>query len=56
MIPLVAKPESAIVCGLLVSESLKFNVAVRVPSAVGPKTMLAVQLDAGAIVLPHVVL
>ena len=52
--PLAPRPLSATVCGLLASESLKFNVAVRVPVAVGPKIMFAVQLADGASVMPHV--
>lgn len=54
--PLVAKPESATLCGLLLSESAKFNVAVRVPVAVGPNTMFAVQLAPGASVVAQVLL
>lgn len=55
-VPLTPRPLSATVCGLLPSESLKFNVAARAPVAVGPKTMLAVQLAAGASVVPQVLL
>src|SRR6266568_3815869 len=46
-------PESATVCGLLVAESLKFSVAVRVPVVVGAKVMFAVQLPDAARLLPH---
>lgn len=54
--PVVERPETVIVCGLLLSESLKFNIALRLPVAVGPKTMLAVQLADGASVAPQVLL
>ena len=54
--PLVPKPETDTVCGLLLSESAKFNVAVRVPVAVGPKMMFAVQLAPAARVTPQVLL
>jgi hypothetical protein len=49
-------PLSATACGLLVSESVKLRVALRVPGAVGPKTTLAVQLAAAASVVPQVLL
>ena len=54
--PLVPRPDSETICGLLVSESAKFSVAVRVPVAVGPKRMLAVQLAPAASVAPQVLL
>jgi hypothetical protein len=54
--PLTARPESAIVCGLLPSESVKFRVAVLVPVAVGPKTMFAVQLAPDASIVLQVLL
>jgi hypothetical protein len=54
--PLVPSPESATVCGLLLSESLKLSVVVRVPVAVGPKRILAVQLAPAASAEPHVLL
>ena len=54
--PLMPRPESAIVWGLLPSESLKLRVAVRVPVAVGPNKMFAVQLVPGARVAPQVLL
>lgn len=54
--PLVPRPERATVCGLLPSESVKFKVAVRVPVAVGPKRMFAVQLAPAASVVPQVLL
>jgi hypothetical protein len=54
--PLVPRPDSATVCGLLVSESLKLRIAVRAPVAVGPKTMFAVQLAPAASVAPQVLL
>lgn len=54
--PLVPKPDTAMVCGLLLSESVKFKIAVRVPVAVGPKRMFALQLVAGASVAPQVLL
>ena len=54
--PLAPRPETATVCGLLPSESLKLSVAVRVPVAVGPKMILAVQLAPAASVEPHVLL
>ena len=54
--PLVPRPETATVCGLLLAESRKLSVAVRVPAAVGPKRMLAVQLAPAASVEPQVLL
>jgi hypothetical protein len=54
--PLVPKPDRATVCGLLLSESMKFSVAVLVPVAVGPKRTLAVQLTPDASVAPQVLL
>ena len=54
--PLVPRPETATVCGLLLSESLKLSVAVRVPVAVGPKMILTVQLAPAASAEPHVLL
>jgi hypothetical protein len=50
------KPVRAIVCGLPLSESLKFSSAVRVPVAVGPNTIFAVQLAPAASVVPQVLL
>jgi hypothetical protein len=52
----VPRPVRAMVCGLLPSESLKLSVAVRVPVAVGPNRMFAVQLAPAASVEPHVLL
>jgi hypothetical protein len=49
-------PVSATFCGLLLAESVKFNVADRLPVVVGPKMIFAVQLDAAARVVPHVLL
>ena len=54
--PAVPVPESATVWGLLVAESLKFKVAVRVPVAVGEKTIVAVQAAEAARLVPHVLL
>lgn len=54
VVPPVPNPESATVCGLGLALSLKFNVAVRVPLTVGPKTMLTVQLAEAARLVPHV--
>lgn len=54
--PLVPSPERAIVCGLSPSESWKLRMAVRVPVAVGPNTMFAVQLAPCARVVPQVLL
>ena len=54
--PPLPMPVSATVCGLLPSESLKLRVAVRVPVAVGPKRILAVQLAPAASAEPHVLL
>ena len=47
-------PVSATICGEFVAESLKSNVAVRVPFAVGAKTMFAVQLAPAARLDAHV--
>jgi hypothetical protein len=55
-VPPVATPDSATVCGLPVAESLKFNVAVRVPLDVGANTMLTVQLPDAARLAPQVLL
>ena len=54
--PLVPRPERAMVCGLLLSESLKSRTAVRVPVEVGPNIMFAVQLAPAVRVAPHVLL
>ena len=54
-VPLAPSPVSETCCGLLVALSVKFRVAVRVPEAVGLKTMLAVQLAEAARVEPQVV-
>jgi hypothetical protein len=48
------EPESATVCGLPVPASTKFNVAVRVPDAVGLNTTDAVQLADAATLAPQV--
>ena len=56
VLPPGANPDSATVCGLGVAESLKFNVAVRVPLTVGANVMFAVQLADGARLDPHVLL
>ena len=52
----VPVPDNDTVCGVLVAESLKFNVAVRVPLVVGANAMLAVQLADAARLVPHVLL
>jgi hypothetical protein len=49
-------PDSATVCGLFVAESVKLNVAVRVPVAVGLNTTEAAQFPAAARLVPHVLL
>jgi len=49
-------PERETFCGLLVAESTKLNVAVRVPAAVGLKTMDAAQLAEAARLVPQVLL
>jgi hypothetical protein len=49
-------PESDTFCGLLVAESVKFNVAVRAPAAVGLKTIDAVQFPAAPRLAPQVLL
>jgi hypothetical protein len=49
-------PESETFCGLFVAESVKLNVAVRVPVAVGLKTMDAVQFAEAARLVPQVLL
>jgi hypothetical protein len=54
--PLVPRPESESVCGALLSESLKFRMAVRVPVPVGANAKLAVQEAAGASEAPQVLL
>jgi hypothetical protein len=51
---LVPRPDNATVCGLPLPLSLKSSVAVRVPVVVGAKTMLTVQLDEAARLVPHV--
>ena len=43
-----AVPESASDCGLLLAESVKLRIALRVPAAVGLNTTLAEQLAAAA--------
>ena len=48
------EPERATVCGLFVAESVKLNVAVRVPVAVGVNTTEAAQFAPAARLLPHV--
>ena len=50
------EPARETVCGLLVAVSVKERVALRVPDAVGLKTIEAVQLAAAASVVPHVLL
>jgi hypothetical protein len=50
---MVPVPDNATVWGLLLALSVKTNVAVRVPVAVGWNTMLAVQLDEAARVAPQ---
>ena len=55
-VPPVPRPLTAICCGLLPALSVKFSVAVRVPVAVGLKTMFAVQLAEAARVEPQVLL
>ncbi len=52
--PLIPNPVSVTVCGLELSESLKFSVAVRVPVVVGAKMMFTVQLVEAASVAPQV--
>ena len=54
--PLVPRPETDTVCGLLLPESAKFKVAVREPVAVGAQRMFAVQLAPAARVAPQVLL
>lgn len=54
--PAVPRPESATVCGLVLSVSLKLSVAVRVPVVVGANTMFTVQLAAAARLVPQVLL
>jgi len=49
-------PVSDTDCGVLVEESVKPSVAVRVPAAVGLKIIDAVQFDAAARLVPHVLL
>jgi hypothetical protein len=49
-------PDSATDCGLLLAESVKRSVAVRVPAALGLNTTLAVQLPEAARLVPHVLL
>jgi hypothetical protein len=49
-------PDSATDCGLLLAESVKRSVAVRVPAALGLNTILAVQLPEAARLVPHVLL
>ena len=54
--PPVPNPERVTFCGLVLSESLKFSVAFRVPLVVGAKTTLAVQLAPAASDVPQVLL
>jgi hypothetical protein len=49
-------PESATDCGLLLAASVKFNVALRVPVAVGENVTLTVQLDKAARLVPQILL
>ena len=44
------------VCGLLVPESVKLRVAVRVPAALGLNTMVALQAELAAKLVPQVLL
>ena len=44
IVGVVPSPESATVCGLLLAESIKLKVAVRVPVASGLKRIVTVQL------------
>jgi hypothetical protein len=53
---LVPNPDSATVCGLLLAESVKLRVAVRVPAATGLNTIVAVQLEDAARLEPQVLL
>ena len=53
-VPPAPPPVNATVCGLLVAESLKFNVAERAPEEVGAKTTVAVQLADAASEVPQV--
>lgn len=50
----VPRPESATVCGLPLAESVNLSEAVRVPAAVGAKTMVAVQEAEAATLAPQV--
>jgi hypothetical protein len=52
----VPVPDSATVWGLPLALSVKLSVAVRIPVAVGEKTMVAVQLADAARLVPHVLL
>ena len=54
--PPLPRPVRATVCGLLPSESLKLNVAVREPGAVGPNSRFTVQLADAARLAPQVLL
>jgi hypothetical protein len=49
-------PVNATFCGVLLAESLKFNVALRAPVAVGPKMIFAVQFADAAREVPQVLL
>jgi hypothetical protein len=49
-------PESATVCGLLVAESLKVSVAVRLPVAAGLNSTVTVQLAEAARLVPQLLL
>ena len=50
----VPVPVSATDCGLLLAESVKLRIALRVPAAVGLNTTLAEQLAAATRLVPHV--
>lgn len=52
----VPRPVSATVCGLPLAESVNLSEAVRVPAAVGAKTMVAVQVADAATLVPQVLL
>jgi hypothetical protein len=57
-VPLVEVPSplTVTVCGLPLAESLKFNVALRVPAAFGANVIFTVQEDDAASVVPQVLL
>jgi hypothetical protein len=54
MKPELPTPERETVCGLFVPESVKLRVAVRVPAALGLKTMVALQAELAAKLVPQV--